>query len=266
MNKLKPALLIALLGLSPTAALGADQETGDSEPDRRIVRVISRSGDAPIIDVGERVHVFNFSVAGHGENLLTGMSRTRGYLGVQTLELTSELRRHFGAEADAGVMISAVAANSPALETGLEVGDVITAVDRKPVASSVGLAREISGLDAGSVVELDVVRDGTRRVIPVTVVERERRVVDIGRLAFTDPEQLDELSWVAGEKVRHILEIDETGLREALSDLESRFSESGLTERLKVLGVGQPDLHERIRELETRLEELERQLDRLPEP
>ena len=42
----------------------------------------------------------------------------RGYLGVQLVEMTPDLRTHFGAPADAGVFIGKVEKDSPAAKAG----------------------------------------------------------------------------------------------------------------------------------------------------
>ena len=45
-----------------------------------------------------------------------------GYLGVELVDLTPELREHFGAPRDVGVMVGRVEPGSPAARAGLEVG------------------------------------------------------------------------------------------------------------------------------------------------
>jgi S1-C subfamily serine protease len=65
-----------------------------------------------------------------------GKPVARGYLGVGLTDLTPELRAHFGVPQEAGVMVSKVDAGSPAEKAGLKVGDVVTAIDGKPVATS----------------------------------------------------------------------------------------------------------------------------------
>ena len=49
-----------------------------------------------------------------------------GYLGVQLMDITEELREFYGAPRDAGTLVSRVAEDSPAAAAGFEVGDVIT--------------------------------------------------------------------------------------------------------------------------------------------
>jgi len=58
----------------------------------------------------------------------------RGRLGVIVQELTTELATYFGVKA--GVLVTSVAADSPAAKAGIRAGDVITTVDDKPVTSA----------------------------------------------------------------------------------------------------------------------------------
>lgn len=131
-----------------------DGERGESVR-RRVHRVMKRLGDA-----GARLH------GRHGGG---------AFLGVQLSELTPELRTHFGVPDDAGVMVGKVVDGSPALRAGLEVGDIVTAVGDKPVASASALSRAIRGNEDGDTVVLEVWRDGQVQKIDAVLEERERR-------------------------------------------------------------------------------------------
>jgi hypothetical protein len=98
-----------------------------------------------------------------------------GFIGVALTELTPELRTHFGVAEDEGVMISKVLDNSPALRAGLEVGDIITAVDGERVGSSSALGSRVRHKEDGDVALLEVWRDGSVQNISATVEERERK-------------------------------------------------------------------------------------------
>jgi len=94
------------------------------------------------------------------------------WLGVQLAPLTPELRIHFGVPSEAGVMISKVMDESPAFRAGLQVGDIITALDGEPVASSGSLARSIGGREDGETVILEVWRNGGLEQVSAVVEDR----------------------------------------------------------------------------------------------
>ncbi|MXX75089.1 MAG: PDZ domain-containing protein [Holophagales bacterium] len=132
-----------------------DGETGESAR-RHLHRVMQRLGER-----GSRLHLR------HGGG---------AFLGVQLSDLTPELRTHFGVPEDAGVMVGKLVDGSPAFRAGLEVGDIVTAVDGEPVASAAALAGAIRGHEDGNTVVLEVWRDGRMQKISATLEERERRV------------------------------------------------------------------------------------------
>ncbi len=82
-------------------------------------------------------------------------------LGGQTLALPRRIVRHFGLARDSGVRIEVVERGSPAAEAGLEVGDVIVALDAAPVATIDDLLRLLGA-------------DAIGRSIAVTAIRRDR--------------------------------------------------------------------------------------------
>lgn len=266
-------LLAATLGLALTGSLAGsawavqdDQETGEAKKTRRIVRVISTSDGSPNHEVGNQGRVVIVGEGGiSAPRILSGFSHWRGYLGIRIVELTPELRSHFGAPEDAGVMISTVVEGSPAADSGLKVADILTAIDGQNVTSGFEVASKISAHDDQTVATLEIWREGTIRTLSATIVERERPAIDIGRVALPDAGQLHERIWLGTDTIpEHIIEIDQGGLQDALHELELRFDNPDFVEKFKLLGQNRLDLQKRIEELEKRLKDLEQQLDKLP--
>ncbi|MFQ5524823.1 MAG: S1C family serine protease [Thermoanaerobaculia bacterium] len=243
--------------------IGQSQDGEDTQQNRRIVRVFSAASEADARD--DSSVVFIGENGPHGYSYSYGFPRRRGFLGVQLVDLTPELREHFGAPEGAGVLVSSIAEDSPAARAGLRVGDVLSGIDGKSVGTGFDLARRISEFEDGDTIALEVWRD--RRVITLsaTVEERERTAIDLGRFVLPDPVKLREgIKIDVGRLPEQLIEIDEEGIHDALRDLQLKWQDEGMLERFQVLGQNRIDLEERIEELEERLKELEEQLDDLP--
>ena len=279
MKKLNPTILLTVLALTlPAAAFSARAE--DDPRKHSIIRVITTTDESEGAD--SEIEVFVMDLDG-ALSLPTGVAwlpLRRGYLGVQLLDLTRELRVHFGVPEDAGVMISQIVEDSPAAAAGLEVGDIVTAIESDPIGSRSDLARKVSEYEDGRAVSLEVWRDRRAKILTATIAERERTAIDLGRLMRhgagglgTDPllsrffvrgEGGAELGTGPGRITEHIIEIDEAGLQEALHDFEQRFENPDFLHKFKMFGRDREDLQQRIGELEQRLKELEKQIDKLP--
>lgn len=169
----------------------------------------------------------------HPGDLLVGGKRV--FLGVSPIEMTGELREHFGAAKDAGILIGEVEANSPAGKAGVRVGDVLIAIDGKDVDSYGDIRNALHEKKAGDTVRVDVLRNKSRQTMVVTLAEREFP----GMLRTGDWENL------------------EKRLNATVNSPEWKAS----VERLGRLGdCG--GLQTRIKDLEGRLKELEKKLQK----
>jgi membrane-associated protease RseP (regulator of RpoE activity) len=94
------------------------------------------------------------------------------FLGISLLDLTADLRAHFGAPKGSGVLVSGVTPDSPASRVGISVGDVITRVDGDSVESFWDVSRSLRGKKKGDKVEIELVRDRAVKKLTATVDER----------------------------------------------------------------------------------------------
>jgi serine protease Do len=96
----------------------------------------------------------------------------RGRIGVQVQDLTADLARSFGLNDVNGALVSIVEDGGPAAKAGLTAGDVILAVDGKPVTTSADMARMVATSRPGARMALRVWRAGANLTLSVTVAEQ----------------------------------------------------------------------------------------------
>jgi len=93
----------------------------------------------------------------------------RGWLGVVIQEVNKDLAESFGLDKPAGALVAQVLDDGPAAKAGLQVGDVILSANGTPIIMSADLPHLIGNLKDGSKAELEVIRDGKRQKLTVTV-------------------------------------------------------------------------------------------------
>ncbi|MCX8156832.1 MAG: PDZ domain-containing protein [Verrucomicrobiae bacterium] len=86
-------------------------------------------------------------------------------LGLTVEPLTPELARKFAVQAKAGVVVTAVAADSPAAEKEIKPGDVITEVDHQPVRSLQDFREALKSADSRKGVVVNFLRGGSGRFV-----------------------------------------------------------------------------------------------------
>lgn len=103
------------------------------------------------------------------EQLKQGGRVERGWLGVIIQEVNKDLAESFGLDKPAGALVVQVLEDSPAAKGGLQVGDVILSMNKKPVVMSADLPHLIGALKPGTAARLEVMREGSRKKVKVKV-------------------------------------------------------------------------------------------------
>jgi membrane-associated protease RseP (regulator of RpoE activity) len=226
------ALGLAVLAGAPAAARAGEESEKEKKVEKRKVTVISSDGK-PFVWEGD------------------GLLVSRGYLGVGLTDLTPELRTHFGAPEDAGVMVAKVEPGSPAATAGIKVGDVLTLIDGKEVKSSWDLRSKIRGYDDGQQVPVEVWRNGRAQNLTITLVKRERSELDVAPFFFR------------GDGDKLMLNLDGEEWAKKFPNLEKWTDESGKAIRWHALASPrEAELEKKLKDLEKRIAELEKQLER----
>ncbi len=97
---------------------------------------------------------------------------TRGWLGIQMQEVTPELAKHFGLTEARGVVVTAVAAGSPAAKAGIQPGDVIVAVADQTVRDAEDVRLAVARAKIGTQIVITILRGGQELRIPATIEQR----------------------------------------------------------------------------------------------
>jgi serine protease Do len=114
---------------------------------------------------------------------------TRGWLGVQIQQVTPALADAFNLDDPHGVLITEIAAKSPAAAAGLQAGDVILGRDGKPIAELRDLTSAVAGAAIGSRMTLEIVRDGKPTQLTATIAELKPSETPAPRPAAAAPAQ-----------------------------------------------------------------------------
>ncbi len=101
----------------------------------------------------------------------------RGWLGVIIQEVTMDLAESFGMRSAHGALVANILDNSPASDSDLRVGDVITHFEGRKIERSSGLPPLVGRVPVNSDASVTVVREG----------EEIEVIVNIGELPGSDP-------------------------------------------------------------------------------
>ncbi len=117
-------------------------------------------------------------------DMIAGKSITHSQLGVAGITLNAINAKEAGVQPTKGVYITSVSSGGAADRAGLHAaaastatgalppgGDVVTAIDGKPLATIEQLARTVDGYNVGDKVKLSVVRDGKSMELTATLQE-----------------------------------------------------------------------------------------------
>jgi serine protease DegQ len=170
----------------------------------------------------------------------------RGSLGVDTQDVTADLAPMLGLKSAKGAVVTRVLASSPAAAAGLREGDVITALNGKPVNASGELANLEGLLPVGTPVKISVLRDGAPLSLTATLKPTELRQ--------TTGDKLD-----AGLTGATLGDLPDKFRRQGLSGVivnavaqGSRAAANGLRANDLIVAVNQVEVRD-LTELETRV-------------
>ncbi|MGH6962485.1 MAG: PDZ domain-containing protein [Dongiaceae bacterium] len=100
----------------------------------------------------------------------TGGKLVRPWIGADGQPVTVELAEGFGLDRPGGVVLNRIHPDGPAADAGLEIGDVVLAVNGREVVDPTGLRFRIATLQTGGTAELTVLRGSEQRQVPIRLI------------------------------------------------------------------------------------------------
>jgi S1-C subfamily serine protease len=94
-------------------------------------------------------------------------------LGVNIQTLTPDIAESMDLGSVQGALVSQVVEDSAADKAGIKAGDIVTAVNGKPVKDAAGLRNAIGLLSVGDRVDVALIRDGKPRRVTAVIGERD---------------------------------------------------------------------------------------------
>ena len=122
------------------------------------------------------------------EQLSAGREIERGYLGVTLAPIDEDFAASLGLPKRRGELVQGVQDDSPALRAGLKPGDVVTRINGKDVTAEQTVSFLVANLQPGANVPVEVLREGKRVAINVTLGKRPSEQELAAQAQTFDPE------------------------------------------------------------------------------
>jgi len=146
---------------------------------------------------------------------------TRGWLGVTVQDITEDIAGNLKLKETAGALVSDVFEGDPADKAGIKAGDIIIEIDGKKIKDTRELLRIVASFSVGKKIDIKVLRDGKKKVLNITIAEREEKK----ELAGTEQEERESFEMmvqdITPEIARHL------GLSDAKGVVVAQVKEGG---------------------------------------
>lgn len=146
------------------------------------------SGGPLLNTAGEVVGINTAIFSGHGGNIGIGFATpidmakellpqlkegrvVRGWLGVMVQVISPPIQEKLGLDKTEGALVSSVTEGGPADKAGIERGDVIISFNGKDIKEMQDLPHLVATTEAGKTVPVEIIRDGEKETIQVTIGE-----------------------------------------------------------------------------------------------
>src|SRR5712692_6512633 len=188
-------------GLSGTVTTGVVSALGRSVPSKEEGRTFTDfiqtdasinpgNSGGPLLNIEGKVVGINTAILGNAQGIGFAIPVDRAkkviqdllrygqvhsaWIGAVTATITPEEARRLNLRVSRGALVSRVFPGSPAQAAGLRQGDVITAVEGKPVDSREAFATFTATVPSGQPVQLTVLREGANKAITIRPADPPR--------------------------------------------------------------------------------------------
>ena len=182
----------------------------------------------------------------------------RGWLGVRIQDVTEDLAEGLGLEMARGALVTDVP-EGPALEAGMESGDVILSFDGVDVDDTRGLVRQVGNTEIGKEVRVKVFRNGQTETLRVTLGRREEAEAVPASVNSTEPVTSEFMGLTVSnltDELREQLGLPESSEGLVVADVkeDSEAYEEGLRAGDLITEAGQEKVST-VGDLESRIED-----------
>jgi serine protease Do len=170
-------------------SLGLSKETSSFENFIQTDAAINfGNSGGPLMNVSGEVIGINTAIRGGGaqglgfatpintaKRLLSQLKQgkvTRGYLGMGIIDVTEDVKNGFNLPDARGALVQTIEPGKPAERAGLQPGDIIVEADGHPINNNRQLIDYISYQPVGNKINLTVIRDGKRKTLTASTIER----------------------------------------------------------------------------------------------
>ncbi|KRB92752.1 Do family serine endopeptidase [Noviherbaspirillum sp. Root189] len=108
------------------------------------------------------------------ESIIATGQKVRGWIGVEPQDITPELAESFGLTRKSGAIIAGVLKGGPADKAGIRPGDILVAVEGKPVTDTTDMLNLIAQLTPGNKAKMTVLRKTQESTVDVLVGKRPK--------------------------------------------------------------------------------------------
>lgn len=113
------------------------------------------------------------------ESIINTGQVVRGWIGVEPQDITPELAESFGLNRKSGAIIAGVLKGGPADKAGIRPGDILVAVEGKPVSDTTDMLNLIAQLTPGNRANMTVLRKNQEAPVEVVVGKRPQPLREV---------------------------------------------------------------------------------------